>query len=65
MRLWWWFAPLPVSTVIIGLSLNCAFPVCGAKHVAVQVAPWSVERATAISVPLIALPFAKKTTMYE
>src|SRR5512141_2288127 len=49
MRLWWWPTPLPVSTVIIGLSSNCALPVSSAKNVDVQVAPWSPDRATAIS----------------
>jgi len=62
MRSWW---TVPVSTVIIGLSLNWPPPVSGAKNVAVQVAPPSVECATAISVPLIPPPFPKKTTMYE
>jgi hypothetical protein len=55
----------PVSTVIIGLSLNCPFPVCGLKYVAVHVAPLSDERATAISVPLIDPPVENHTMMYE
>src|SRR3954464_149098 len=53
-----------VSTVIIGLSLNCPSPVWGAKNVGVQVSPPSCERATAISGPLIDPPAEKHTPMW-
>lgn len=50
---------------MIGLSLKWLLPVSNEKYVtAGYVAPPSVDRATAISVPLTPLPFPKKTTMY-
>ena len=54
-----------VSTVIIGLSLNLPVPTFSLKNVAVQCWPLSLERATAISVPVIAWKVRlKNTTMY-
>ena len=56
------------SAVIIGLSLKCPSPPLNSKKVTCgHVLPPSLERATAISVPLMATPFPalKKTTMYE